>query len=63
MQRRNFLKWSSLLAFTGFVPGQSIVANTTDIFDDTVATKPNDRGYWIALMDKIPYSVVFLHSY
>jgi hypothetical protein len=53
MQRRNFIKWSSLLAFTGFVPGQNIVASTTSIFDDTVATKPNDRAYWIALMDKI----------
>ncbi|TDE44335.1 DUF2264 domain-containing protein [Flavobacterium rhamnosiphilum] len=53
MQRRNFLKWSSLLAFTGFVPGQSIVANTTDIFDGTKIKKQNDRAYWLDLMDKI----------
>lgn len=58
MQRRNFLKWSSLLAFTGFVPGQNLVAKTTDIFDDTVAPKQNDRFYWINLMDKIATPVL-----
>lgn len=53
MQRRNFLKWSSLLAFTGFVPGQSLVAKTGAIFDDTKVKKQNDRDYWISLLDKI----------
>jgi hypothetical protein len=58
MQRRNFLKWSSLLAFTGFVPGQSLMAKTGDIFDDSIMTKTNDRAYWIALMDKIATPVL-----
>jgi hypothetical protein len=58
MQRRKFLKWSSLLTFTGLVPGQSLMAKTGDIFDDSIMTKTNDRAYWIALMDKIATPVL-----
>lgn len=58
MQRRNFLKWSSLLAFTGFIPGQNVVANTTAIFDDSLGVKANDRRYWVDLMDKIATPVL-----
>lgn len=58
MQRRNFLKWSSLLALTGIVPGESVLANTDAIFGDTVAAQQNDRDYWVALMDKIASPVL-----
>lgn len=58
IQRRNFLKWSSLLAITGFIPGQNIVANTNAILDDNMPVKQNDRAYWVDLMDKIATPVL-----
>jgi hypothetical protein len=32
MQRRNFLKWSSLVGFTGLVPSKKLIANSIGFF-------------------------------
>lgn len=55
MQRRNFLKCSSLLAVTGIVPTNNIIANNLDIIQETQnnKSKKNDRAYWVSLLDKI----------
>ena len=58
MQRRNFLKWSSLLGFGGLVPAKNVLANTHDIFDDGKMPKGNDRAYWVALLDKMATPVL-----
>jgi len=58
MQRRNFLKWSSLLSFAGLVPAKNAIANTKDIFTGNGFTKENDREYWIGLLDKMATPVL-----
>lgn len=58
MQRRNFLKWSSLLGIAGLVPATNTLANANDIFDDKKFGKKNDRAYWVALLDKIASPVL-----
>jgi hypothetical protein len=56
MQRRNFLKWSSLLSFAGITPAREILAN--DKKDFTASSKQNDREYWVSLLDKIATPVL-----
>lgn len=56
MQRRNFLKWSSLLGFGGIIPGQKVLAN--DKIDFAQTSKQNDREYWVSLLDKIATPVL-----
>lgn len=58
MQRRNFLRWSSLLSIAGLMPAKNIMANTNDIFDDKKFTSKKDREYWVALLDKIATPVL-----
>jgi hypothetical protein len=58
MQRRNFLRWSSLLSVAGLIPAKNIMANTNDFFDDKKFTSKNDREYWVALLDKIASPVL-----
>jgi hypothetical protein len=53
MQRRSFIKWSSLLALTEFVPSQRTFAKSNSFFDAETIKKQNDREYWVALLDKI----------
>lgn len=58
MQRRNFIRWSSLLGFAPMAIGaKDAMANTDDIFDDELPKK-NDRAYWVALLDKIATPVL-----
>ena len=58
MQRRNFIRWSSLLSLAGLVPVKNVAAVSKNIFSDEEFNKENDREYWIALMDKIASQVL-----
>ena len=58
MQRRNFIRWSSLLGVAGIIPAKKIMAGTADIFDDKKFTSKNDRAYWVAVLDKIASPVL-----
>lgn len=58
MQRRNFLRWSSLLSLAGLVPATNVMASPNNIFNDEKFIKGNDREYWVALLDKIATPVV-----
>ncbi|GAB3419312.1 DUF2264 domain-containing protein [Niabella aquatica] len=57
MQRRNFLKWSSLLGLTGSLPFVKAGAanNNTETGDDAPQA---DRAYWVSLLDKIATPVL-----
>lgn len=57
MQRRNFIRWSSLLSFAGILPVENAIANNINIFN-TPKSKMNDRAYWVALLDKIASPVL-----
>lgn len=52
MQRRNFIRWSSLLSLAGLIPAKETIAGGKPSFEDTYA-KGNDRKYWVSLLDKI----------
>jgi hypothetical protein len=56
MQRRNFLKWSSLLSVAGLMPVKK--TNATHSFLNDTFNKENDRAYWIELLDKIATPVL-----
>lgn len=56
MQRRKFLKWSSILGFTGIVPAKNVMANATERYDDF--KNKNDRTYWVQLLDKMAAPVL-----
>lgn len=58
MQRRNFLRWSSLLGFAGLLPAKGALANSAEIFDDKNSPLANDRTYWVNLLDKIATPVL-----
>ena len=58
MQRRNFLKWSSILSFGGLIPGKNVLAGSQGVIDDNQLPKENDREYWVALLDKIATPVL-----
>jgi hypothetical protein len=58
MQRRNFLKWSSLLSVSGLIPAKNLLAKTEAIPDDNKLLKGNDRLYWVHLLDKIATPVL-----
>lgn len=53
IQRRKFLRWSSVLGLTGILPAGKILAAETDIFKQDAGSSGNDRAYWVALLDKI----------
>ena len=42
MQRRNFIRWSSLLGFAGIFPAKDVLANADDIFDEEKSAKYAD---------------------
>lgn len=50
MRRRNFLRWSSLLGFTGLLPAAQLIANDEP---SSGTTKLSDRAYWVKLLDQI----------
>ncbi len=54
MQRRNFLKWSSLLSFAGLVPAKKTIA----AINEEGFKKENDRNYWVQLLNKIATPVL-----
>lgn len=58
MQRRNFLRWSSLLGFAGLMPTQSLFAQDQLLFNEEMTASKNDREYWVALLDKIASPVL-----
>lgn len=52
MQRRNFLKWSSLLGMSASIPFTKTSAAETGM--DPMSLNPKtDRAYWVSLLDKI----------
>lgn len=53
MQRRNFIKWSSLLSAAGLWTNTSLLAKTPASAKDTAAIIENDRTYWVSLLEKI----------
>ena len=58
MQRRNFLRWSSLLGLTGFLPGSAASATDKLLFETATGSGKSDREYWVALLDKIATPVL-----
>ncbi len=60
MQRRKFLRWSSLLGFAGLIPAGKTPANSADA--NHISTEKNsaanDRAYWVSLLDKISSPVL-----
>lgn len=57
MQRRNFLRWSSLLGLGGLIPANPALAHR-QIVPDEQKPQGNDRDYWVALLDKISAPVL-----
>jgi hypothetical protein len=51
MQRRNFLKWSSMLGLSGLIPVKNL--SGADASPNNLPQPKNDREYWVALLDKI----------
>ncbi len=58
MERRNFIKWSSLLSALGFVPSSNTLAATTIASHQKESTGAQDRAYWVSLLDKIASPVL-----
>lgn len=58
MQRRNFLKWSSLLGVGGLIPAKNTLGNTGDMLGNPNGKKINDRAYWVSLLDNIATPVM-----
>lgn len=58
MERRNFLKWSSLLSTLGILPSGTTLAATTNANYQKETTGAEDRAYWVALLDKIATPVL-----
>lgn len=56
MQRRSFIKWSSLLSAAGLLPVTGTLANTS--IPEAVSTAESDRSYWVALLEKIASPVL-----
>lgn len=57
MERRNFLRWSSLLGLGGLLPARSAMAHS-DATEETTKEKDSDRTYWVSLLDKIATPVL-----
>ncbi len=53
MQRRHFIKWSSLLSTIGIIPAHQAIAGVNDMHISTSNSGAKDRAYWVALLDKI----------
>lgn len=54
MQRRKFIKWSSILSMAGIVPAKNALAHTAA---EQQGNK-NDRSYWVHLLDKMAAPVL-----
>lgn len=57
MQRRNFLKWSSLLGMTGLIPAREAISQMSNPGFEPLA-KSDDRKYWVSLLDKMASPLV-----
>src|SRR5690606_3225779 len=55
MQRRKFLRWSSLLGLAGSLPLSEAVAMAPESEKPAPA---DDRAYWVALLDKMATPVL-----
>lgn len=58
MQRRFFLRWSSLIGVAGLLPGKTVMAEESILFSDKTLPGKSDREYWVALLDKISTPVL-----
>jgi hypothetical protein len=58
MQRRHFLRWSSLLGMAGLMPAKKIMAAADAVPEEEKFTAKNDRQYWVNLLDKIASPVL-----
>lgn len=57
MQRRNFIRWSSILGLTGLIPAGKTLANADPDFD-YLKNKTDDRKYWVSLLHKMASPLV-----
>lgn len=53
MERRNFLRWSSLVTLAGLAPLTKTFGTNTVINQEAGNAKKSDRAYWVGLLDKI----------
>lgn len=54
MQRRKFIKWSSILSMAGIVPSKNTLAHTAA----APLENKNDRTYWVHLLNKMAAPVL-----
>lgn len=52
MERRNFIRWSSILGALGFVPAGKAFATGVPV-SEALSSGAGDRTYWVSLLDKI----------
>ncbi|MCB0707994.1 MAG: DUF2264 domain-containing protein [Chitinophagaceae bacterium] len=57
MQRRKFIRWSSLLSVAGLMPVKNMLA-ISNKEDKNILKNKNDRKYWVSLLDKIATPVL-----
>lgn len=57
MERRNFLKWSSMLGLAGLIPAKNVIADNNLVSEDD-NKRDDDRTYWVNLLDKISSPVL-----
>lgn len=53
MERRNFLRWSSLFTLVGLTPLTKTFGTNTAFNQEAGNTEKNDRAYWVGLLDKM----------
>jgi hypothetical protein len=58
MQRRHFLRWSSLLGMAGLMPAKKIMAAADTMTEQEKFASKNDRQYWVNLLNKIASPVL-----
>jgi hypothetical protein len=59
MERRSFLKWSTLFGFAGLTrAGEAFARDRHETADERAVSGAQDRRYWVALLDKIATPVL-----
>lgn len=58
MQRRHFIRWSSLLGLAGWIPAKKTMANAGNTWRTDQFASKTDRQYWVALADTIATPVL-----
>jgi hypothetical protein len=59
IQRRKFIRWSSLLSLTSILPSGNLwAAGERELFKSNDHFEGSDRAYWVALLEKIAAPVL-----